>query len=90
MRTEFNDTEPLVIYFLNESSRDTKRDTIGATLSIWLNKVPTAVSGVVYDSNKLQNLVILKCSSGFCPNICSKNRILNVTCYLIDEHGVNS
>ena len=91
MRTEYNDTEPLVIYFLNESSRDTKRDTIGATLSIWLDKVPTAVSGVVYDSKKLQNLVFedkMQCSSGFCPNICSKNRTLNVTCYLIDEHGV--
>ena len=91
MRTEFNDTEPLVIYFLNESSRDTKRDTIGATLSIWLKKVPTAVSGVVYDSKRLQNIIFeekMKCSSGFCQNICGKNRSMNVTCYLIDEHGV--
>jgi hypothetical protein len=91
MRTEFNDTEPLVIYFLNESSRDTKRDAIGATLSIWLDKVPTAVSGVVYDAKVLQDVVFedkMKCPNGVCQNLCSKHRSLNVSCYLVDEHGI--
>jgi hypothetical protein len=93
LRTEFKRTdEPIVIYFLNESNKDSIRDTVSAALPIWLDKVPTAVAGVVYDAQKLENLLFKEplrpnCNGDpLCSNIC--NRALNLTCYLIDEHGI--
>jgi hypothetical protein len=91
IRTELKDTEPIVIYFLNEISKDGVKNTIGATLPIWLNKVPAAVSGVVYDTTLFKKNMFeqdIPCSNGSCKNLCSKDRRLNVTCYLIDEHGI--
>ena len=93
LRTEFKQTDQLVvIYFLNESNRDSIRDTVSAALPIWLDKVPTAVAGVVYDSRKLEDLLFRtplreSCDEDpMCANVCGKSS--NLTCYLVDEHGI--
>lgn len=93
LRTEFNMTEPVVNYFLNESSREVRRDTVGATLSIWLDKVPTAVTGVLYDAHLFQhflfeNYMTPDCDHITCRNLCSLKRGMNLSCYLVDEHGI--
>jgi hypothetical protein len=94
LRTEFNLTEPVVNYFLNEtSSKEARRDTVSATIPIWLDKVPTAVTGVVYDAKKLQELLFdnfmdPNCMNNSCRNLCSPKRGMNLTCYLVDEHGI--
>ena len=94
LRTVYNQTEPVVIYFLNETSDvATRRDTVAATLPIWLDKVPTAVTGVVYDAKLLQqilfeNFMLPDCTHHTCKNLCSEQRAMNVTCYLVDEHGI--
>ncbi|RNA43660.1 hypothetical protein BpHYR1_031945 [Brachionus plicatilis] len=93
LRTEFRMAEPMVNYFLNESSREVRRDTIGATLSIWLDKVPTAVTGVMYDAHLFQyflfeNYMRPGCDHVTCRNLCSLKRAMNLSCYLVDEHGI--
>ena len=95
MRTEFNLTSPVVVYFLNESSssKESRRDTVSATIPIWLDKVPTAVTGVVYDATLLQyylfeNFIQPNCNHSTCRNPCSMKREMNITCYLVDEHGI--
>lgn len=92
LRTEFKRIdEPIVIYFLNESSKDSIGETLSAALPIWLDKVPTAVAGVVYDAKKLQDLLFntpANCEGDACVNVCNKRPELNVTCYLVDEHGI--
>lgn len=58
IRTEFGRSdEAMAIYFLNESSKDTNGETLSAAMPIWIQKVPAAVAGVVYDAKKLQNLI---------------------------------
>ncbi|CAF0767770.1 unnamed protein product [Brachionus calyciflorus] len=93
LRTSFNMTEPVVNYFLNESSKEKRPDTIGATIPIWLDKVPTAVAGVMYDIHLLQyflfeNYMKPDCDHVTCRNLCSQKRGMNLTCYLVDEHGI--
>lgn len=101
LRTEFNRTDDsIVIYFLNETSPETIRETVSATLPIWVQKVPAAVTGVVYDAHKLENILFNQalqpeCDqtndndnqeiNPLCTNIC---RNTGLTCYLIDEHGI--
>ena len=95
--------EPIVIYFLNESSKEALDDTLSAAMPIWFDKVPTAVAGVVYDAPKLKELVFnevtpfAECDANSnmddplsCISICNnKNQAgYNFTCYLIDEHGI--
>ena len=92
LRTEFNLTEPVVNYFLNETSKEYRKETVSATIPIWLDKVPTAVTGVVYDAKKLQellfdNFMAPNCNQNSCRNLCSPKRGMNITCYLVDEHG---
>ncbi|CAF0767753.1 unnamed protein product [Brachionus calyciflorus] len=93
LRTEFNKKdEPIIIYFLNETStgsiNPTINETISAAIPIWLDKVPTVVAGVVYDSKKLQDLLFsTNCEGENCTNICSKKSDLKVSCFLVDEHG---
>jgi hypothetical protein len=93
LRTNFNMTSPVANYFLNESSKETRKDTISATIPIWLDKVPTAVTGVVYDAQKLQEILFNEnirpgCNDASCKNLCSPERGMNLTCYLVDEHGI--
>lgn len=92
LRTEFNFTEPIVNYFLNES-REARKDSIGATIPLWLGIVPAAVAGVVYDAAYLQSLLfdnylVPDCDHITCKNLCSPKRGMNVTCFLVDEHGI--
>lgn len=92
LRTEFNLTAPMVNYFLNES-REARKDSVGATIPLWLGIVPAAVAGVVYDSQLLQtllfeNYMVPECEHATCKNLCSHKRGMNVTCYLVDEHGI--
>lgn len=92
LRTEFNLTEPIVSYFLNES-RETRKDSVGATIPLWLGIVPAAVAGVVYDATYLQSLLfenylVPDCDHITCKNLCAQKRGMNVTCYLVDEHGI--
>lgn len=92
LRTEFNLTEPIVNYFLNES-REARKDSVGATIPLWLSTVPAAVAGVVYDAQYLQSLLFENywmpdCDHITCKNLCSQKRSMNVTCYLVDEHGI--
>lgn len=92
LRTEFNLTEPVVNYFLNES-REARKDSVGATIPLWLGTVPAAVAGVVYDAQYLQSLLFENywmpdCDHITCKNLCSQKRGMNVTCYLVDEHGI--
>ena len=59
LRNSHNQTDPVVVYFLNDTyDVSSRRDTVSATLPIWLDKVPTAVAGVVYDAKLLQNVII--------------------------------
>lgn len=94
LRNSHNHTDPIAVYFLNDTSDVTAlRDTVSATLPIWLDKVPTAVAGVTYDAKILQkllfeNYMLPGCQHESCKNLCSKNRGMNVTCYLVDEHGI--
>ncbi|RNA16712.1 voltage-dependent calcium channel subunit alpha-2 delta-1-like, partial [Brachionus plicatilis] len=82
------------IYFLNETStgsiNPTINETISAAIPLWLDKVPTAVAGVVYDSQKLQELLFYTppdCQGDACINICNRTSDLKVSSYLVDEHG---
>ncbi len=55
------------------------------------DKVPTAVAGVVYDAKKLQDLLFntpAECNGEYCSTICNRKNNLNLTCYLVDEHGI--
>jgi hypothetical protein len=92
LRTELKTHhEPVVIYFLNETTKDSIDDTISAALPIWYDKVPTAVAGVVYDSRKLRKLIFdspASCESEDCMNLCHRRAELNLTCYLVDEHAI--
>ncbi len=72
---------------------NTRRDTVSATLPIWLDKVPTAVTGTVYDARLFQdllfeNFMLPGCKHESCRNLCSRTRHMNVTCYLVDENGI--
>lgn len=95
LRTEFNKTdEPVVIYFLNETStgtiNPTINETVSATIPLWLDKVPAAVAGVVYDTQKLHEQLFytpVDCQDDSCINICNRTSNLNFSCYLVDEHG---
>jgi hypothetical protein len=94
LRTEFKRTDlPVAIYFLNESNKDSIRDTVSAALPIWLDKVPTAVAGAVYDATKLEHILFktplrADCNGDpLCMNVCDRSAH-NLTCYLIDEHGI--
>ncbi len=89
-RTSFKMTEPVVIYFLNESSssKEARKDTVTATIPLWLGKVPSAVTGVVYDAQLLQyylfeNFMQPKCDHATCRNLCSQRREMNITCYMV-------
>ena len=91
LRTEIKTAEPIVIYFLNETTKDAVDDTISAAMPIWLDKVPAAVAGVVYDSEKLKELLFdspPSCDNETCFNVCNRKESLGVTCYLVDEHGI--
>ena len=90
LRASYNEMEPVFIYFLNETSKESKSDTISATTPLWLDKVPASVTGVVYDGQKLQDILFTTaqtCDQDSCSNLCSSPD-LNVTCYLVDEHGI--
>jgi hypothetical protein len=55
------------------------------------DKVPTAVAGVVYDAKKLQEMLFnspADCNGEACTTICNRKNMLNLTCYLVDEHGI--
>lgn len=94
MRNSHNHSAPIAVYFLNDTSDlASRRDTVSATLPIWLDKVPTAVAGVSYDARLFQkflfeNFMMPGCEHESCRNLCSRNRGMNVTCYLVDEHGI--
>lgn len=92
IRTSYNVSDPITIYFLNETSKDSRSETISASLPIWLDKVPTSVAGVVYDAKKFKDLLFSSppdCDNQeSCMNICDKRTGINVTCYLVDEHGI--
>ena len=93
LRTEYNYTKPVVNYFLNETTRESRKDTVSGTIPIWLEKVPTLVTGVVYDAKKLQEIMfdsfmVPNCEEASCRNLCSPKRGMNVSCYLVDEHGI--
>ena len=94
LRTDFNLTAPVVNYFLNETTwKEARRDTVSATIPIWLDKVPTAVTGVFYDARRLSDLLFenymqANCQTQACRNLCSSRRAMNLTCYLVDEHGI--
>ena len=75
LRTEYELKEPIVIYFLNHTGN---RETVSASLPVWLDKIPVSVAGAIYDTNLLKNLI-------FTDNF---NCDTNLTCYLIDEHGI--
>jgi hypothetical protein len=93
LRTGFNITKPFVNYFINETTRDSRKETIIGTIPIWLEKVPTLVTGVVYDAKRLQEILfddfmLPNCADSTCRNLCSPKRGMNVSCYLVDEHGI--
>jgi hypothetical protein len=94
LRTQHKSNENMIIYFLNETSKDARLDTLNAAIPVWLEKVPAAVAGVVYDGRIIQDMLFnmppLNCdSSDTCLNICNKQAMdINVTCYLVDEHGI--
>ena len=90
LRSEFKLATPYVTYFVNET-HDNHHDTISATLPVWLDRVPTAVTGVVYDADFFRRLVFnskFKHDSEEFENICNKSSMLNTTCYLVDEHTI--
>ena len=39
LRTTYNETKPVVNYFLNETTRDSRKETVSGTIPIWLEKV---------------------------------------------------
>ncbi len=91
-RSKNNFSEPVVTYFLNETSKEARKETVSATLPIWLDKIPAAVTGAVYDAKLLQKILFENyfnppCHHHTCRNLCSSTRGMNVTCYLVDEHG---
>lgn len=93
LRTGFNITKPFVNYFINETTRDSRKETVSGTLPIWLERVPTLVTGVVYDAKRLQEILfddfmMPNCADPACRNVCSPKRGMNVSCYLVDEHGI--
>jgi len=92
LRTAYNINDPVTIYFLNETSKESRSETISASLPIWLDKVPTSVAGVVYDAKLFKDLLFTtppNCNDQeSCMNICDKRSGINVTCFLLDEHGI--
>ena len=96
LRTEFKSNDPVVIYFLNEtviqSTQSNTEATVSASMPLWLEKVPTAVAGVVYNSSKFEQLMFHDmCGSEnneTCFNLCQRKTGVNVTCYLVDQHGI--
>ena len=93
LRTEFKSYDPLVIYFLNETAKDGVGEaTVSAAMPLWLEKVPTAVAGVVYNSAKFEQLMFNdKCTGDnneTCFDLCQRKADVNVTCYLVDQHGI--
>ena len=96
LRTEFKNYGPIVIYFLNEtviqSTQSNTEATVSASMPLWLEKVPTAVAGVVYNSSKFEQLMFHDmCNENnneTCFNICQRKPGVNVTCYLVDHHGI--
>lgn len=84
LRTEYDLKEPIVIYFLNHTGN---KETIVATLPIWLDKIPVSVAGAVYDAKYLKDIVFTdncELKNENCMDVCNSN----VTCYLVDEHGI--
>ena len=82
----------MVTYFLNETSKEARKETVSATLPIWLDKIPAAVTGAVYDAVLLRKILFDNyfnppCHHHTCRNVCADKRGMNVTCYLVDEHG---
>jgi hypothetical protein len=58
IRTEFGNYKlPMCIYFLNESFKDNISETLSAAMPIWVDKVPAAVAGVVYDAKILKSIL---------------------------------
>jgi hypothetical protein len=92
LRTSYDQKQPVTIYFLNETSKESRSETISASLPIWIDKVPTSVAGVVYDAKRFKELLFNtppNCNNqSSCMNLCDKRSGLNVTCYLLDEHGI--
>ncbi len=92
LRSKNNYSQPVVTYFLNETSKEARKETVSATMPIWLDKIPAAVTGTVYDAKLLQKILFENffnppCHHHTCRNLCSATRGMNVTCYLVDEHG---
>ena len=51
------------------------------------------MAGVSYDARLFQtflfeNFMLPDCKHESCRNLCSRRRGMNVTCYLVDEHGI--
>ena len=92
LRTSYRITDPVTIYFLNETSKESRSETISASLPVWLDKVPRSVAGVVYDAKIFKELLFATppdCNDQeSCMNLCDKRSGINVTCYLLDEHGI--
>lgn len=86
--------EPISIYILNETTsayKDADNKTISATMPVWLDNVPASVAGVVYNAKSFKQRIFgtpKDCTDDSCVNICSRRADLNVTCYLVDEHGI--
>lgn len=94
LRTSMNYKEPISIYILNETTsayKDADNETISATMPVWLDNVPATVAGVVYNAKSFKERIFGTpddCADDSCVNICSRRADLNVSCYLVDEHGI--
>lgn len=91
IRTSYNNTDPITMYFLNETHVESRSETVSASSAIWLDKVPAGVAGVVYDAKRFKDILFTEppdCEDQSCMNVCDKRHGLNVTCYLLDEHGI--
>lgn len=92
IRTTFGrNDEPMAIYFLNESVKESYAETLSAAMPIWIQKVPAAVAGVVYDAKKLQSFLFAEtnnCEGEACSLCSGQSGLTNLTCYLVDEHGI--
>lgn len=91
LRTSNFNSEPISIYILNETTsafKDANNETLSAAMPIWLDNVPASVAGVVYNAKSFRERIFgtsKNCEDESCMNICSRS---NMTCYLVDEHGI--
>lgn len=60
-------------------------------MPVWLDKVPIAVTGILYNTEFLQDFLFrgrFNFANKIFENVCENEVFKNVSCYLINEYGI--